>query len=198
MKEVCILHQAAAPSAVAEIWPQIRPQPRSWPLASEPQLRPYKLVWVLKPTMLQPTKKVGPPSDLEGNEEPHMPASAKALANLSSQTQTEDAPATLTPRSGGGCGFFCQPWCLLLALTLLLLCLLGSWAVVHLSLETHGGSPFRVSASYDQHFPQDDTATIEPHFTTNCTIGKSEPSLYIICSVYVSTVWTVWSPVKQN
>ncbi|XP_045919324.1 ALK tyrosine kinase receptor-like [Micropterus dolomieu] len=47
------------------------------------------------------------------------------------------------------------------------------WAVVHLTLGTHGGSPFRVSASYDQRIPQDDTATIEPHFTTNCTMESS-------------------------
>ncbi|XP_044021897.1 ALK tyrosine kinase receptor isoform X3 [Siniperca chuatsi] len=47
------------------------------------------------------------------------------------------------------------------------------WAVVHLTLGTHGGSPFRVSASYDQRIPQDDTATIEPHFTTNCTMVSS-------------------------
>ncbi|XP_041827228.1 ALK tyrosine kinase receptor isoform X2 [Melanotaenia boesemani] len=47
------------------------------------------------------------------------------------------------------------------------------WAVVHLTLGTHGGSPFRISASYDQRIPQDDTATIEPHFTTNCTMASS-------------------------
>ncbi|KAG7511008.1 ALK tyrosine kinase receptor [Solea senegalensis] len=49
------------------------------------------------------------------------------------------------------------------------------WAVVHLTLGTHGGSPFRVSASYDQRIPQDDMATIEPHFTTNCTMAASSP-----------------------
>ncbi|XP_072220857.1 ALK tyrosine kinase receptor [Leuresthes tenuis] len=47
------------------------------------------------------------------------------------------------------------------------------WAVVHLTLGTHGASPFRISASYDQRVPQDDTATIEPHFTTNCTMASS-------------------------
>ncbi|XP_024123285.1 ALK tyrosine kinase receptor isoform X2 [Oryzias melastigma] len=47
------------------------------------------------------------------------------------------------------------------------------WAVVHLTLGTHGGSPFRISASYDQRIPYDDTATIEPHFTTNCTMASS-------------------------
>lgn len=69
----------------------------------------------------------------------------------------------------------CQPWCLLLALTFLLLFLLGSWAVVHLSLGTQG-SPFQISAGYDKRLPQDDTATIEPHFTTNCTMGESPVS----------------------
>ncbi|CAJ1074058.1 ALK tyrosine kinase receptor isoform X1 [Xyrichtys novacula] len=44
------------------------------------------------------------------------------------------------------------------------------WAVVHLTLGTHGGSAFRISASYDQRIPHDDAATIEPHFTTNCTM----------------------------
>ncbi|XP_073321435.1 LOW QUALITY PROTEIN: ALK tyrosine kinase receptor-like [Pagrus major] len=47
------------------------------------------------------------------------------------------------------------------------------WAVVHLTLGTNRGSPFRVSASYDQRIPKDDTATIEPHFTTNCTMESS-------------------------
>ncbi|KAK2826374.1 hypothetical protein Q5P01_020588 [Channa striata] len=47
------------------------------------------------------------------------------------------------------------------------------WAVVHLTFATHRGSPFQVSASYDQRIPQDDTGTIEPHFTTNCTMESS-------------------------
>lgn len=129
----------------------------------------------LKLTMRKPTNKERPP--LEGNGGTPMSASAEALDSPSSQTPTEPARATLTPRPAGGCGVFCQPWCLLLALTLLLLSLLGSWAVVHLSLGTREGSPFRVSVNYDQHVPQDDTATIEPHFTTNCTMGKLRHSL---------------------
>lgn len=126
--------------------------------------------------MHQQTKEEREPHKMEGNEEAPMSASAEALDSPSSETlgaQAVQARATLTPDPRSGCGFFCQPWCLLLALTLLLLSLLGSWAVVHLTLGTHGGSPFRVSASYDQRIPQDDTATIEPHFTTNCTMGKS-------------------------
>ncbi|KAF7202207.1 ALK tyrosine kinase receptor [Nothobranchius furzeri] len=46
------------------------------------------------------------------------------------------------------------------------------WAVVHLTLGTRGGAPFRVSAGYDQRIPQEDAATIEPHFTTNCTMAS--------------------------
>ena len=61
---------------------------------------------------------------------------------------------------------------LLLGLTVLLLSLLGSWAVVHLTLGTRGGAPFRISTSYDRPVSRDTTATIEPRFTTNCTVGK--------------------------
>lgn len=114
-------------------------------------------------------------SKVGGSEEAPMSASAEALDSPSSESlaaRAAQAQATLTPSPLGGCEFFCQPWCLLLTLILLLLSLLGSWAVVHLTLATHRGSPFRVSASYDQRIPQDDTATIEPHFTTNCTMGK--------------------------
>lgn len=121
------------------------------------------------------TKEESDPPKMEENEEAPMTASAEALDSPSSETlgaQAEQARATLTPNPRNRCRFFCQPWCLLLTLTLLLLSLLGSWAVVHLTLGTQGGSPFRVSASYHQRIPQDDTATIEPHFTTNCTMGK--------------------------
>ncbi|KAM3595297.1 uncharacterized protein V6R79_021199 [Siganus canaliculatus] len=126
--------------------------------------------------MLQQTKEERDPPKMEGNQETPVSASAEALDSPSSPTlgaQSEQARSTLTPNPRSGCGFFCQPWCLLLTLTLLLLSLLGSWAVVHLTLGTHGGSPFRVSASYDQRIPQDDAATIEPHFTTNCTMVSS-------------------------
>ncbi|KAJ3613531.1 hypothetical protein NHX12_019778 [Muraenolepis orangiensis] len=64
------------------------------------------------------------------------------------------------------------PRWLWLGLTVLLLSLLGSWAVVHLTLGTPGGSPFRISTSYDRPVGRDTTATIEPRFTTNCTVGK--------------------------
>ena len=112
---------------------------------------------------------------MEDNEEAERTASAEALDAPPPETlgaQAEQACATLTPDPRHKCGFVCRPWCLVLALILLLLSLFGSWAVVHLTLGTHGGSPFRLSASYDQRIPQDDTATIEPHFTTNCTMGK--------------------------
>ncbi|KAG8013513.1 ALK tyrosine kinase receptor [Nibea albiflora] len=116
---------------------------------------------------------------MEGSEETPMSAYTEALDSPSSETlgvqaeQGRAIRATLTPDPRSGCGFLCQPWCLLLTLTLLLLSLLGSWAVVHLTLGTHGGSPFRVSVSYDQRIPQDDASTIEPHFTTNCTMASS-------------------------
>lgn len=115
------------------------------------------------------------PPKVEASEDTPVSASAETPDTPSSQdagAQAEHAGATLTPRPGRGCRSLCQPWCLLLVLTLLLLSLLGSWAVVHLSLGTQGGSPFQVSASYNERVPQDDTATIEPHFTTNCTMGK--------------------------
>jgi len=116
--------------------------------------------------MHQQTKDEGELPQTEGGD---VEAPMTALDSPSSSV----APATLTPDPRSACGCVCEPWRLLLALILLLLSLLGSWAVVHLTLGTHGGSPFRVSASYDQRVPQDDTATIEPHFTTNCTMGKS-------------------------
>ncbi|XP_054651469.1 ALK tyrosine kinase receptor isoform X2 [Dunckerocampus dactyliophorus] len=46
------------------------------------------------------------------------------------------------------------------------------WAVAHLTLGTHGGSPFRISAGYNQRI-LDDTGMIEPNFTTNCTMASS-------------------------
>lgn len=126
--------------------------------------------------MHQQTKEEGDPPKMEGDEDIPVSASAKALDSPSSETfvaETDQACTTLTPNPHRGCRVFCQPWCLLLTLTLLLLSLLGSWAVVHLTLGTNGGSAFRVSASYDQRIPQHDAATIEPHFTTNCTMSKS-------------------------
>ncbi|TKS86277.1 ALK tyrosine kinase receptor [Collichthys lucidus] len=129
--------------------------------------------------MHQESKEERDPPKMEGSEETPMSAYTEALDSPSSETlgvqaeQGRAIRATLTPDPRSGCGFFCQPWCLLLTLTLLLLSLLGSWAVVHLTLGTHGGSPFRVSVSYDQRIPQDDAATIEPHFTTNCTMVSS-------------------------
>lgn len=150
----------------------------------KPAQRPSRPVGVSEPTM--EAEKEQPPPTVEGNQEP--PASP---GRPPSPARAEQTSATLTPTGGGGRGRVCQPWCLLLALTLLLLCLLGSWAVVHLSLGTPGGppggspggsprgSPFRVSAGYEQRLPQDPAATIEPHFTTNCTVGKWEnPARY--------------------
>jgi len=125
--------------------------------------------------MHQQAKEERDAPKMDGDEEAPMSASTAALDSPSSETlgaPAEQPQASLTPNPHRWCGYFCQPWCLLIALTLLLLSLLCSWAVVHLTLGTHGASPFRISASYDQRIPQDDTATIEPHFTTNCTMGK--------------------------
>ncbi|MED6280922.1 hypothetical protein CHARACLAT_016012 [Characodon lateralis] len=113
---------------------------------------------------------------MEGEAEVPVIASREALNSPSSESPeapTEPGQIMLTPNPRRCCRCFCQPWCLFIALILLLLFLLGSWAVVHLTLGTNGGSPFRISASYDQRIPHDDTATVEPHFTTNCTMGPS-------------------------
>lgn len=122
--------------------------------------------------MQQQTKEEGVPPEKEGDEEAPTSASCTAPSCEVSGSPAALTQTTLTSDPCRRCRCLCQPWCLLLTLTLLLLSLLGSWAVVQLTLGTHGGSPFRVSASYDQRIPQDDTATIEPHFTTNCTMGK--------------------------
>lgn len=125
--------------------------------------------------MLQQTKEEGDPPKLEGDHDMPVMASREALdspASLTPGAPTEPTQTMLTPNAPRCCRCFCQPWCLLIALTLLLLSLLGSWAVVHLTIGTSGGSPFRISTSYDQRIPHDDTATIEPHFTTNCTMSK--------------------------
>lgn len=125
--------------------------------------------------MHQQKREEGGPPKMKGDEETPMSVSREALDSPLPETPgtpAEQIQATLTSMPRRGCGYLSQPCCLLLALTLLLLSLLGSWAVVHLTLGTHGGSPFRISASYDQRIPFDDTATIEPQFTTNCTMGK--------------------------
>lgn len=63
-----------------------------------------------------------------------------------------------------------QPCCWVLLLILLVLSLLFSWAVVHLSLGARS-KPFRISSSYNQ--PGDmETATYDPRFTTNCTMSE--------------------------
>ncbi|KAF5889885.1 leukocyte tyrosine kinase receptor-like, partial [Clarias magur] len=64
-----------------------------------------------------------------------------------------------------------RPFCLLLMLILLVLSFLGSWAVVHLSLAARE-NPFRISSSYDQPGEQE-TATYDPLFITNCTMETS-------------------------
>ncbi|XP_046900732.1 ALK tyrosine kinase receptor [Hypomesus transpacificus] len=110
----------------------------------------------------------GPHESTEG------PPLASASQSMEHQEEEEGLPArTPYPYSEG----LCHSGRLILALIMLLLCLLGSWAVVHLTLGIHGGTPFRISASYDQHNDQNAdatrTATIEPSFTTNCTVDSS-------------------------
>lgn len=136
---------------------------------------PPQREWAQRESMHQQTKEERDHPKIEGSEEAPMSASAEVVDSPSSgavRAQAEQARAIQTPDPRSGCGYLCQPCCLLITLILLLLSLLGSWAVVHLTLGTHGGSPFRVSASYDQRVPLEDMATIEPHFTTNCTMGK--------------------------
>lgn len=131
--------------------------------------------------MHQQRKEEGDPPKMEGEEEVPVSTSREALDSPPSETpraSTEPTQTLLTPNPHRCCCCFGPPWCLLIALILLLLSLLGSWAVVHLTLGTNRGSPFRISANYDQRIPNDDAATIEPHFTTNCTMGKYKKTFY--------------------
>ncbi|XP_061751711.1 ALK tyrosine kinase receptor [Nerophis ophidion] len=57
------------------------------------------------------------------------------------------------------------------------------WAVAHLTLGTQGGSPFRISASYNQRV-LGETAMIEPNFTTNCTMASSPGSFITLKGQY--------------
>ncbi len=85
-------------------------------------------------------------------------------------TQTGDGLSGVTLTSYSPLRALYRPWCLVLVLILLVLSLLFSWAVVHLSLGARS-KPFRISSSYNQ--PGDmETATYDPRFTTNCTIRE--------------------------
>lgn len=85
-------------------------------------------------------------------------------------TQTGDGLPGATLTSYSPLRALHRPWCLVLVLILLVLSLLFSWAVVHLSLGARS-KPFRISSSYNQ--PGDmETATYDPRFTTNCTIRE--------------------------
>lgn len=96
------------------------------------------------------------------------PVSSPEMTELT-QGEEESYPGpALTPNSPSS--LLRRPVCLLILLILLVLSLLGSWAMVHLSLGTQG-TPFRISSSYDQ--PGElETATYDPLFITNCTMGK--------------------------
>ncbi|KAK0132562.1 ALK tyrosine kinase receptor [Merluccius polli] len=134
-------------------------------------------------TMHHETRDEGePPKHMEESSEEGTPMGSEEEEDTTASTQEGPLPSVQTPCSGGGGGGggqgasssspCCQPRCLLLGLTVFLLSLLGSWAVVHLTLGTRGGLPFRISTSYDRPVSRDATATIEPRFTTNCTVGK--------------------------
>lgn len=148
--------------------------------------------WELKKGMHHQAKEEGDPPKLQGEEEGDSnptgssgtqstpsPPSPETTMEGETQLEEEGTPA-LTPYPNSRHGGSCRPGCLLVALILMLISLLGSWAVVHLTLGSRGTTPFRIQASYDQPIEQDATATIEPGFTTtiepgfttNCTVGK--------------------------
>nr|XP_046204242.1 ALK tyrosine kinase receptor-like [Oncorhynchus gorbuscha] len=132
-------------------------------------------------------KEEGDPPKLQGEEEgdsnptgssgTQSAPSPETTMEGETQLEEEGTPA-LTPYPNSRHGGSCRPGCLLVALILMLISLLGSWAVVHLTLGSRGTTPFRIQASYDRPIEQDATATIdpgftttiEPGFTTNCTV----------------------------
>ncbi|TRY55547.1 hypothetical protein DNTS_003670 [Danionella cerebrum] len=83
-------------------------------------------------------------------------------------SQAEESHPGVTLTSYSSLRALRQPCSLLLVLILLLLSLLCSWAVVHLSLGARS-KPFRISSSYSQPGEME-MATYDPRFTTNCTI----------------------------
>ncbi|CDQ74248.1 unnamed protein product [Oncorhynchus mykiss] len=132
-------------------------------------------------------KEEGDPPKLQGEEEgdsnptgssgTQSAPSPETTMEGETQLEEEGTPA-LTPYPNSRLGGSCRLGCLLVALILMLISLLGSWAVVHLILGSRGTTPFRIQASYDRPIEQDATATIdpgftttiEPGFTTNCTV----------------------------
>ncbi|KAJ7991221.1 hypothetical protein DPEC_G00295070 [Dallia pectoralis] len=104
------------------------------------------------------------------------PSSTSPDATSEGETQVEDSvTSTLTSSPDSRSWRPCRPECLIVASIFMLISLLGSWAVVHLTLGSRGTEPFRIEASYDQPNGQDTStaATIEPGFTTNCSVGKN-------------------------
>ncbi|KAJ8401197.1 hypothetical protein AAFF_G00387790 [Aldrovandia affinis] len=96
-------------------------------------------------------------------------ASHTAPSSDGLEPRMEGVPTTLTPSSGPGGP--CRPRHLILTLVFLLFSLLGSWAVMRLILGPQH-DPFRISSTYSQQNEQD-TATFDPLFVTNCTLGSS-------------------------
>lgn len=132
----------------------------------------HKLRWYLKELGMCDTSAEDDPKMTEGAG---LVSGSQLTASVSSPetaevTQTEEAlpGATLTLYSP--LQKLHRPCCLVLVLILLVLSLLFSWAVVHLSFGTRS-KPFRISSSYNQ--PGNiETATYDSRFTTNCTIGE--------------------------
>lgn len=114
---------------------------------------------------------------VSGGQASHSTSSPE-MAEMTHAEEGLPGPA-LTPSSPGKA--LCRPCCLVLLLILLLLSFLGSWAVVHLSLGARG-KPFRISSSYDQPGEQE-TATYDPLFITNCSMGK-RPVLAVCVLVF--------------
>lgn len=115
-------------------------------------------------------------------------SSAVAPPEGSEPCRVEEALVTPALSSHGPTQVLCGPRCVLVVVILLVLSLLGSWAVVHLSLGSRSNNgPFRVSSSYSQPGEQE-AATYNPQFTTNCTMGKNTFAL----SMYFGSITCDW------
>ncbi|XP_020325933.2 ALK tyrosine kinase receptor [Oncorhynchus kisutch] len=131
--------------------------------------------------MHQQAKDEGEPPKMQGEEgDSNTTCSTRTQSTPSPETSTEgetqveeEGTPVLTPYPYSRNGGPCRPGCLLVALIFMLISLLGSWAVVHLTLGSRGMATFRIQASYDRPSEQDANATIKPGFTTNCTMDLS-------------------------
>lgn len=125
---------------------------------------------LLRQHMCDPEKepKMAEGAGLVSESQASPSASSPETTELTRREEEEYSGPALTPNSSTS--VLHRPFCLLLMLILLVLSFLGSWAVVHLSLGARE-TPFRISSSYDQ--PGElETATYDPLFITNCSMGK--------------------------